>query len=746
MSAYAKSNQTNFGQSTRKSADNLSPTKTCVCGGAGCEQCRTDNFVRPHFFAGQLLTEEDLQLLGNYVTAKNRLHNRHLFGGGVVCGLDVTCHPCGGGSVIIHPGHALDCCGNDIVLSCPQTLDINAMVRELRTRLLGGFDCGNPCKDKIKDPCKDSGGTKPGAIHQEGNVEKGKETAREYCLYVRYCEELTDPVTPYTTDEPCGPQTCQPTRVREGVRYELRCREEDQTADDLFAHIRRCFGDLDSTERTAIEGQWHHVVGRQYQRAMTMIQNNATPRADPPQQLNQRTEYLAKVTDALNKASAPVTKEELVSPERGEARKTVREMVLDVLEAMLDTASQLARFYVSGKESRRTRFGETDTTIADTDSLKNAVGALNSANTALTKDLLNNTFAFALQKEYVFALKEVAEALVKLISRLIPSDERRSEFDLEEAAISSAAAVETPSTPLEFLILMMANQAPVTAPFVSKLVMSLDALRDWLLCRIDKATHLTDCKLREDVISAVLPTQVRDPVLRSDVSAYSAAARRLIDALTRYLRECFCAALNPPCPPCDDPAVLLACLKVKDCEIIGICNLDRTFVLSPIAVRYWIPPLGWFGELVEKFCCGPLFSPCVSDPNSTDSTPEPLILLRTDARSEQAIRSVVPQVCGVDVSRLSLIVLAVARLLSACGSRVSWLRQPMLLELMGRVISMKQEEVFGEGIPGDERAAATRSKADESVSRHTESTSSESTPSEQQGKKADAKDTKKPNK
>jgi hypothetical protein len=659
-----------------------------------------------------------LQLLGNYVIAKNRLHNRHLFGEGVVCGLDVTCHPCGGGSVIVHPGHALDCCGNDIVLSCPQTLDINAMVRELRTRLLGGFDCGDPCKDKVKDPCKDDEEAKPDAMLQGGHAQKGKETAREYCLYVRYCEEWTDPVTPYTTDEPCGPQTCQPTRVREGVRYELRCREEDPPADDLFAHIRRCFGDLDSTERTSLEGEWHHVVVRQYQRAMTTIQDNHTPLPDL-RQLGEKTKHLKEVAAALSQPSIP-RKEALVSLGKVVAGKTVRERVLDVLDAALDTASLLARSYVYDATTKAELLSENDTKI-----LQDAATALQNATVALNTDrILEDTFTFTLHKEYAFALIAVAGVLVDLtLRRPTTTPEEAIEFDLEGPATRGAAAIDVSSTRLDLSIQMMASGAVVNSLYVSKLVMSLNALRDWLLCRLDKATHLTDCKLREDVIATVLPTQVRDPVIRSDVSAYSAAARRLIDALTRYLRECFCAALNPPCPPCDDPAVLLACLKADNCQVVGICNLERTFVLSPAAMRYWVPPIGWFGEILEKFCCGPLFSLCLPD-YSSDSGEEPLRLLRIDHDVEERVDAVLPKVCGVDVSRLSLIVLAVVRLLSACTSRVSRLRRPMLLELMDRVISMKQEEVFLEGIPRE----------------------SESTPSRQQGKKPDTNDTKRPNK
>jgi len=94
----------------------------CGCGGTSSSMAcgsiagGTGNYVRPRFFAGQLLTEEDLQALSNYVVEKNRLHNRHFMGAGVVCGLNVTCHPCGEGKIIVHPGQAIDFCVKDIVL------------------------------------------------------------------------------------------------------------------------------------------------------------------------------------------------------------------------------------------------------------------------------------------------------------------------------------------------------------------------------------------------------------------------------------------------------------------------------------------------------------------------------------------------------------------------------------------------------------------------------------------------------
>ena len=134
-----------------------------------------------------------------------------VFGNGVVCGLDVSCDPCDVGSVVVGPGYALDCCGNDIVVSCPETLDVLALVRELRDRT--GVDCGEPCDDQ---PCQ------------------------TYVLNVLYAEEPTDPVAPYDQDD-CAVGDCQFSRVREGYRFELSC-EAAELEPTVIDKLRECFG------------------------------------------------------------------------------------------------------------------------------------------------------------------------------------------------------------------------------------------------------------------------------------------------------------------------------------------------------------------------------------------------------------------------------------------------------------------------------------------------------------------------
>ncbi|MEV7043524.1 hypothetical protein [Amycolatopsis sp. NPDC051061] len=192
----------------------------CGCGGAPAFPAA---FVRPRFFAGQLLTEDDLTLLTDYVAGKDRLHNRMVSGPGVVCGLEVTCDSCAGGTVSVHPGHALDCCGNDIVLSCREKVDVQALVRELRVSS-PGISCGDPCDDD----------------------------QRHYGLFVRYEESMADPVTPFATEEPCPAPGCVPSRVQEGFRFVVKCDTADDHRYNPATKLLTQIGDKDAYERVRL--------------------------------------------------------------------------------------------------------------------------------------------------------------------------------------------------------------------------------------------------------------------------------------------------------------------------------------------------------------------------------------------------------------------------------------------------------------------------------------------------------------
>jgi hypothetical protein len=120
------------------------PPPCPACGGLEC-------LCRPRFFAGQVLTEDDLNRLENYVVAKGKLHNRYLHGPGVVCGLEVVCDFCDSGSVTVKPGYAIAPCGEDIIV-CK---DAKAPICELITRCKPRDSDCDPYGSQVPTQCKD---------------------------------------------------------------------------------------------------------------------------------------------------------------------------------------------------------------------------------------------------------------------------------------------------------------------------------------------------------------------------------------------------------------------------------------------------------------------------------------------------------------------------------------------------------------------------------------------------------------
>lgn len=81
---------------------------------------------RPRFFAGQLLTAEDFTLEQEYFREKLKRHNRSLHGFGIVSGLKVTVNS---GQIVVAPGLALDCEGNELAIETAQMIVPPAVAR-----------------------------------------------------------------------------------------------------------------------------------------------------------------------------------------------------------------------------------------------------------------------------------------------------------------------------------------------------------------------------------------------------------------------------------------------------------------------------------------------------------------------------------------------------------------------------------------------------------------------------------------
>ena len=182
------------------------PPAACI-GGCTCQQkcaqeecCALDCLVRPRFFGGQLLTDTDLGQLVTWTADKLRL-GRYRHGWGVVCGLEVRCDPANPSGVIVGPGYAVSCCGEDIVVCEDTKLDLSGA-------------CSQP-----GDPCADLGTPAP-TTARPTVLAAGTTgyTAAEPVIAdvtIAYATAQTDPTTPLARSA-CGQRNgCEFGRVRE---------------------------------------------------------------------------------------------------------------------------------------------------------------------------------------------------------------------------------------------------------------------------------------------------------------------------------------------------------------------------------------------------------------------------------------------------------------------------------------------------------------------------------------------------
>jgi len=207
------------------------------CGGLEC-------LCRPRFFAGQLLTEQDLNRLDQYIIAKNRLHNRYLVGHGVVCGLEVRCHPCGN-LVTVTPGYAINSCGDDIIVCSQDTVDICGLIKACTpstqpdcSPYKAAVDCPNLEQEWIlairyqETPSRGvtalTGSAQCSCGCPPGSCSCGSGSAKSCgCAGMMpagsCCGQTMASVTPVSTNRPRrgAPPECEPTVTCEAYRYEV---------------------------------------------------------------------------------------------------------------------------------------------------------------------------------------------------------------------------------------------------------------------------------------------------------------------------------------------------------------------------------------------------------------------------------------------------------------------------------------------------------------------------------------------
>ncbi len=193
----------------------MTTKKGCDCGCKPADCCELDCLVHPRFFCGQLLADQDLTALVDWIKAKSAL-SRYRDGWGVVCGLDVHCGK--HGSVTVSPGYALDCCGRDIVIC-----------KELP------FEWKD-CWQRGDDPCaagdvqrRQGAAANNGPKLKFNGLEVDADKVQAFDLYIRYAETLADARTALAKGGCGGVAGCEYTRVHEGG--ELYCKPANDCDD-----------------------------------------------------------------------------------------------------------------------------------------------------------------------------------------------------------------------------------------------------------------------------------------------------------------------------------------------------------------------------------------------------------------------------------------------------------------------------------------------------------------------------------
>jgi hypothetical protein len=129
---------------------------------------------RPNYFTGQMLSAGDFTAEQEYHRRKQRLHNLHCHGFGVVQGLEVsTVKKNAGCTVVVEPGFAIDSGGNEIQLCMKATFRLPKSGIALQV--------GIRFSERLCDPVQIVSDATP-LSSQPSRVEEG-------------CEVLLDPVS-----------------------------------------------------------------------------------------------------------------------------------------------------------------------------------------------------------------------------------------------------------------------------------------------------------------------------------------------------------------------------------------------------------------------------------------------------------------------------------------------------------------------------------------------------------------------
>jgi hypothetical protein len=528
---------------------------------------------RPRYFAGQLLTEADLNSEQAYVIAKNRLHNRYLHGWGVVCGLEVICSPCNGW-VSVKEGYALDPCGNDIVV-CRQT-DFNIL------------DQIQKCIDARRRTAQEC------PPWQDPNA-NCVDTEDHWCITIKYQETQARPTMPLRQegtstgcnsgcgcgsgkktapasastsgcscgggcgDAPAAPKStargvaCEPTRILEQFRLEV----VPQPAECRDAHDKTTAGasttfDPAVVSRIAITGSVATEMLRTFAPELT---NNSWVRlgaADSPDN-----SFFNQILNIVNDVDQFLAE-----------RLTLIELRM---------LSDLFRLLVAQQQSTA---GVPDPARAGQPG-QPATGNIDTTQTSLYN--LCCRFRSVLADLYNANPLNVRCAGFDCPPCVRPAD--------TTGTIGGPAGGTGATT----------NPNTIAGSDSSTKVMNLGA------AAADDSSGPTS-----------LGGPSFQPKIAATFSSGSGSTQQpqldtlycLMNALIDYIVDAVCMKLLPPCPatPCDD-RLILACVTIRNGKIVHICNFAcRHYAGSFNSLAYWtsaVPIVAAISSIVRQICCSP---------------------------------------------------------------------------------------------------------------------------------------------
>lgn len=158
-----------------------------------CAACETQAYTRNNYFTGKLMVERDFTDEQTYVREKDRIHNQRLHGTGIVCGLKIRAHdePCDDRYVILEPGTAIDCCGQDILVAEEEVIDLQS------------FPAMQDLLAEAEDP------------------DTPDDRTWDLQLCIRYAECPTEDVPVLYDECGCDDSRCAPNRILESYQIDL---------------------------------------------------------------------------------------------------------------------------------------------------------------------------------------------------------------------------------------------------------------------------------------------------------------------------------------------------------------------------------------------------------------------------------------------------------------------------------------------------------------------------------------------